>query len=403
MSGAWCLLIALFALLSACGEKPEEPVPVLPDPPSAAQIQRDLVGQRFVFFEDADGERAWTIEESEIRALDVVGQVVGEDGRGARSRVTVVLRAENRTISGDLFVQHRREGPNWVVEAVSRAGGNFRAGDRGAVLFAVEPLVDSTGVTAALYAEPIAVYDSGRYSEPPRPFAAAIEAFVDSTFASDSLRLAAEDSLTTRIASRYVARGRRLRLLRAGAAPAWATVDSSQVLVDGCQGIGAWLRADPDAREAPLATSSSVMGGAVAPGRPLTGPESRSLDLAARDRLALSGANPDRLRPAGATAIDLDGDGVDELVGAFTSGDATQRFAVAVAIRASAAGSTVLFERRPARGFDRLAWVGAVDVDGDGAAEAVFLEEGEEVYRYLIVTYRAGRYADAYRGGGGSC
>ena len=44
-----------------------------------------------------------------------------------------------------------------------------------------------------------------------------------------------------------------------------------------------------------------------------------------------------------------------------------------------------------------------MDVDADGAAEAFFVEEGTEAYRYLVVTYRAGRFTDAFRGGGSAC
>ena len=74
-------------------------------------------------------------------------------------------------------------------------------------------------------------------------------------------------------------------------------------------------------------------------------------------------------------------------------------------MRPGAARPRLLFERVPDRagGFTGLALLGVLDVDGDGAAEALFQEEGYEVYRTLVVTFRAGRFTDAFRGGGGGC
>ena len=405
----WIAAASLLAFVVAgCAEPEPEPEPELPDPPAVEQIERDLVGQRFVFFEDADGERVWTIEEPEIVRVAVVGQQVTEDSLRSRSRISVVLRADTRTIGGDLLVTHRRVGPNWQIESTSRVGPSFTAADESATLYAVEALVDSTGETRQLFAEPIAVIDRGRWHAPLAAFEAGIRRHLDSLYWNDSMRVAAEDALVARIADAHAPRGRTLRLLARGQAPMRARVDSAQVLVDGCRSVGGYVRSPGGtAREATLATTSSVMGGAVAPGRPLTTAETRTLEFVARERLAGAGGDPSRLRSRGALAADLDGDGVDELVGAFASGDVASGepggVSVALAVRPTPAGADVVVLRVPEDGYAALTLLGVVDVDGDRAAEVVFEESGYEAYRFLVVTHRAGRYTNAFRGGGGGC
>ena len=396
-------LVVFIALASGCREAPE-PL-ALPDPPPADQIRDDLVGVRFTFFEDADGPRPWTIEEGEIRRLDVVDQVVDDSGRVARSRVALLLRADKRSIRGDLVVRHRREGPNWILEEAGRAGPNWRAGDTEATLFTVRAVADSTIRRRVLALDPIARYEDGRYLAPLAPFEARARAVFDSTFASDSLRAAAESALARAAADAVVRRGQTLFVLGAGRAPVRASVDSVEVSLIGCQYVTAY--ADPPtpeaARWADLATTSSVMGTPLADGRPLGRDLARALDRLARERFEIAGADASRLRQRGAIAADLDGDGRDEAVGVFSTGEGERQQSLVLGVASGAATPRLLFERRPARGFTSFELLGVLDVDGDGAAEAIFLEEGHEVYRYLIVTFRAERFTDAFRGGGGGC
>ena len=390
----------LLLVLGGCAR--EEPPPPLPAPPSAEQLREDLVGVRFAFFEDDDGPRHWTIEAEEIRRLDIAGQTVSDDGQQALSRVTVALRAESRAITGDLRVEHVRRDSAWSLARVDRAGPNFRAGDRRATLFAVELVDDSTG-TGRLVLDPIAVFEAGGYRDPLRDWRRAAASLADSSWASDSLYAAAVDSVEA-LAARSVAPPRsRLRVLAAGASVAQTTVDSSVAVLGGCEVLSAFARRPPGTTPWALATTSSIMGGAVAPGRAVSARERRDLERIARERLELAGADPSRLRARGVVAADLDGDGVDEVVGAFSSGPEANRHAVLVGVEPSATGGRLLFERRPGAGYETFELAGVVDVDGDGAVETVALEEGAEVFRYLVLTSRSGRYADAFRGGGGGC
>lgn len=399
----WALAPILFLALAAC-TKEETPV-VSPDPPPASQIRDDLAGVRFAFFEDEDGPRFWTIEDEEIRRLAVVDQAVDDSGRVARSRVSLVLRAENRSILGDLVLRHRREGPNWVLEEAGRAGPNWRAADAAATLFAVRVLSDSTQRRRSLALDPIARYERGRYLDPLAPFRPQAVALFDSTFASDSLRDAAEAALNRRVGASLA--GRAAFLLGPGHAPVRASVDSVQVSLLGCQ--YATLFATPSDASASgwavLATSSSVMGTPTASGTSVPRDLTRALESVARQRFDLMGVDASRLRSKGTLAADLDGDGQDEAVGAFVVGQGERQVGLGLAVEMVGGQPRLLFERQATRtdGFWTLELLGVLDVDADGADEVLFLEEGYEVFRYLIVTYRADRFTDAFRGGGGGC
>lgn len=390
-------------VLGACRDV-EEPL-VLPDPPPESQIREDLVGVRFAFFEDADGPRHWTIEPEEIRRLAVVEQIVDDSGRVARSRVSLTLRAEHRSILGDLVLRHRRDGPTWVLDDAARAGPNWQASDATATLFAVRVLPDSTRRRSTLVLDPIARYERGRYLDPLATFRREARALFDSTFSSDSLRQAAESALNRRV-GRGLADGA-VYLLGPGQTPVRARVDSTESSLLGCQ-FATVFASPSDAssfRWAELATTSSVMGTPTAPGRPLSRELTRALETVARQRFDLAGIDASRIRSRGTTAADLDGDGQDEAVGAFVVGEGDRQIGLALGVEMAEGRPRLLFERASARpdGFWTLDLLGVLDVDADGAEEALFSEEGYESYRYLVVTFRAGRFTDAFRGGGGGC
>ncbi len=397
------MLTLALVFASGCADKPE-PV-ALPEPPEAEQIREDLAGLRFDFFEDEAGARPWTIEAEEIRNLQVLDQVLDDSARVARSRVSLALRASKRTIQGTLILRHRREGAQWVFEGGGRSGPSWRAGDAEATLFEVRALADTTFRTRSLALNPIARYESGRYLAPLAPFESRARALFDSTFASDSLSLAAETALNRAAGETIAARGATLYALRAGGAPVPVRVDSVHVSLLGCEYASAYASAPEAAMRARLGTSSSVMGAPLADGKPLERSLARALEGVARQRFSLAGVDTQRMRQKRSTAADLDGDGRDEAVGVFTVGEGERQRSLAVAVAPGASAPRLLFERVPDRasGFLTLTLLGVLDADGDGAAEVIFLEEGYEVFRYLIVTYRGGRFTDAFRGGGGGC
>ncbi len=220
---------------------------------------------------------------------------------------------------------------------------------------------------------------------------------------SDSLRALALDRLADGVRQSWLPAGREVRVWAPGRAARTVALDSADVSVDGCEYAVGWARGTADANA--LGSTSSVLGGTRA--RALTGREARALDRLAAARLEVQGQDGGRLRSTGALAADLDGDGSDEVVGTFAVGADTLAAAagIVVAARMTSDGARLLFERVPdyAQGRSVFSLVGVTDLDADGAAEVVLREEGYEAYGYRIVTWRAGRFLDAFRGGGGGC
>lgn len=405
------LLLVGLASAAGCSRAEETPPPI---PPTLDQIQADLVGQPFVFFVDADGEREWTIEAQEIRDVQIVDTVRAEDGDRLRIRTHVILAAPNRTIQGDLQLDYQYDGARWQLLDLRRVGPNFVAGDASFVLYDVSPLADDTlGRRRGLSLDVIARYAEGTFTAPFEGYRARINALADSVFVgdslatSDSLRQLAESELASEIGSAFAPRGRTVRVLRPGEAPMAVRIGRSEVGILGCEYLNAQAPSDQSlGREAALATTSSVVGGASVPGRALTATERRQLDQLARERFRVQGLDGDRVRSGGSVVIDLDGDGREEWVGAFSVGSEERATSTGMVIAARPMEGNpprLVFERRTQAGFGSFTLVGAVDLDADRAAEVVLLEQGYEAYQYLILTHRAGRFVTAFRGGGGGC
>lgn len=399
------LLVALALAVAAGGcAPPPEPTPP-PEPPAAEQLREDVVGVRFAFFEDEDGPRYWTIEPAEVRRMDVVEQIVDDSGRVARSRVSLTLRAENRSISGDLILRHLRRDSSWVLESAGRAGPNWLAADESATLFAVRTLSDSTLRRRLFALDPVVRYERGAYHDPLASARAAARVLFDSTFATDSLRQSAEAALERRTGGALAPRT--VFVLGPGHSPSSARVDSTAARLLGCTSATVFAAPSDPATSAwaDLATTSSVMGTPEAPGAPLPRPLARAIETVARQRFETMGIDPGRMRIRRSLAADLDGDGLAEGLGAFVAGTGARQVGLALAVEMEAGQPRLLYERQSPRGagYGSLDLLGVVDVDADGAAEAFFVEEGTEAYRYLVVTYRAGRFTDAFRGGGSAC
>ena len=407
-------VLGLLGLVSLIGCSRSEPEPPPPVPPAVEQIEADLVGQPFVFFEDADGEREWTIEASEIRSVQIVDTVRAGDPNRLRVRTHVILASPNRTIQGDLRLDYVHAEGAWQVQGVQRVGPNFIAGDGSFVLFDVSPLPeDSLGNPRGLSLDVIARYDDGAFIAPFDRFQSRIDALADSVFVgdslatADSLRQLAESKLASEVGAAYARRGTSVRVLRPGEAPQTVRVREVEVGILGCEFLNAKAPSSVSlGRDAALATTSSILGGAVVPGRPLNADERRQLDRLARERLRVQGLDSERVRSGGSLAIDLDGDGSEDWIGAFAVGDQQAGAARGLVVGARPMASDaprLLLERMTEPGFGAFTLVGAVDMDADGASEVVLLEQGYEVYQYLILTHRAGRFATAFRGGGGGC
>ena len=394
---------AVIAIVLAGGCRQPAPAEAPPPAPDADRVRADLPGQTFDFYDDADGPRTWTVAADEVRRVQVVDTTAREGG--VRVRARVVLAAASRTIRGLLDLDYRRAGDGWRLAGVERAGGNFAVGDAGFVLYDVGGVPSDSARPDLLTLDAIARFQDGEFVAPLGTVRRRVRALLDSTLA-DSLRRAALDRVAAGVRRDWVPAGRRVRVWAPGRAARTVTLDSADVSVNGCEFVVGWARGQADAGA--LGSTSSALGGTRVTA--LSGRETRALDRLARQRLAARGLDGARIRSLGALSADLDGDGTPEVVGAYAVGADTlstdrATVGIAVAARMASDGARLLWERLAdgADGFGSVSLVGLADLDADGAAEAVLREEGYEVYRYRIVTWRAGRFVDAFRGGGGGC
>ena len=393
-------LLAVIAICSTTGCSPSPPAPGPPPAPDADRVRADLPGQSFAFYDDADGVLTWTVSADEVRRVEVVDTTARAGG--VRVRARVVLASASRTIRGLLDLDYERAGDGWQLRAVDRAGGNFAVADDGFVLFDVAGVPSDSTRPDRLRLDVIGRFQDGAWTAPLDGVRRRVRTVLDSAVA-DSVRWAALDRLEADVGRRWAPAGLGVRVWAPGRAARAVTVDSADVSVDGCEFVVGWARGT--AGDGALGSTSSVLGGDAVSAP--SGREVRALDRLARRRLAARGGDVRRLRSTGALAADLDGDGTAEVVGTYAVGADTlgdrRAPGVLVAGRMDSDGARLVLERRPAEGFDRFTLVGVADLDGDGAAEVVVREEGYEVYRYRVVTWRGGRFVDAFRGGGGGC
>lgn len=436
MRAAPLTLALLVVGLAACRTEP--PVPA----PDGATIAADLVGTRFVFFEDEEGEKAWTIEEGEVKEVVVIDSVTSADGQSHRARIAIKLAAPNRTIRGELRAYYRLQDGRWVFDEAVREGDNFAVEEIAAVLYAAQPSRltpgDSLYDAREVSLEPIARYVEGEYVAPFEPYREAIRGVYNASYEEpeddardrdderrwpfkrrrpsqrDSLREAAFASLKDQIAGRYFNRAWTLYLLQPGAAPMPVRVRTRRAEFDGCEYVNGTVRAPSStaAQGAHLATTSSTMGGRIVPGRPLRADEERTFVRMARARFQEQGvpeARLNRLRTDRLYAVSLDRNGPESWVGSFSIAEPSEdRGGEHLILIVSPSGGVPrpVFERYESfgRSYGSLDLIGVLDVDGDGYAEVILRESGYEVYDYRILSRPSGGdWQTVFKGGGGGC
>ncbi|MEL6703756.1 MAG: hypothetical protein AAFP15_05695 [Bacteroidota bacterium] len=389
------LLIALLVLpFFGCGE----PDAREPDTPTLAQTRVDIVGQAFVFFHDETGERRWTVEADEVQAATILDDAVSAEAGTLRRRLALTLASRNRTIEGEAFAYYERVDTSadslggadgWQLVELARARGNFEARDRFVRLYAVtrdeRPPIDDRSV----FVEPIAVVYEGRIGDPLAPFARDLDSLdtLGPSWLRDSVRSARLDG-GVREALLNERRGLWVIDPAQGSVP--APIREAELDLVKCRTVKGRSRASqPLSPEATLAATSSVYSGGLV-GRLPTGEEQRLMLAFARERLRAVDA-PEaalrRLRPGRLLAADLDADGIDELLGTFDAteqrdvGPRTWRLFVIARPDVSGKVLTPLAEVTredpgPARTPGQLSLLGALDLDGVGAAEVVIRQSG---------------------------
>ncbi|MEM8600382.1 MAG: hypothetical protein AAGF99_10715 [Bacteroidota bacterium] len=416
------LLAVLSLSVLACGA----PDPREPDTPTLAQTSADIVGQAFVFFEDETGPRRWTVEADEVQEATILDDALDAEGTTLRRRLALRLASRNRTIRGEAFAYYERieveadslgGADGWALTELARARGNFEARDRFVRLYAVtrdeQPPVDDRNVVV----EPIAVVYEGRIGDPLAPFEADLDSLdeIGPHWLRDSTRFARIDG-GIREALLNERRGLWVIDPVQGSIP--APIREATLDLVKCRTVQGQARASqPLSADAKLAATSSVYSGGLV-GRLPTGEEQRLLLAFARERLRAVEAPEEalrRLRPGRLLAADLDGDGRDELLGTFDATalrpDAPQTWRLFVIARPDVSGKVLRAvaevtrdDRGPARTPGQFTVLGALDLDGDSAAEVVLRQAGPlGTSRYRILGRTEAGWDTVYEGSVSGC
>lgn len=218
-------------------------------------------------------------------------------------------------------------------------------------------------------------------------------------------------------AEKYFKAGNKYRLLFGGGEVGTATVQSSQ---EGCNTIHSKISVEGSAgikgQIKGLATNSETLGKKASSRRALTASERDAVMTLVKSiyrQHQTSNALMRSLKVGNLTATDLDGDGQFEIIGDFqiapsstsTTGPRRDLFLIATPSGAGYKAELANFQSyRLTEGFGRgISFVDQLDIDGDGIAEVVTVNEGFDGYGYSIYKKQAGRWRAIYSVTGDAC
>lgn len=218
-------------------------------------------------------------------------------------------------------------------------------------------------------------------------------------------------------ANTYLQPGQKYRLLFGGGEDGTVTVKKSS---EGCNNIHADVEVETSAKIGghvmALATNSETLGRKSVSRRAPTVAERAALMELVKRIYTQKGTNASLLRnleTQNLTATDLDGDGTFELVGSFQigpkagaiKGSRRDLFLIATPLGKSYKAELVEYQAyQMTEGFGRgIDFVDQLDLDGDGKAEVVTVNEGFDAYGYSIYKKQAGTWRSIFSSTGDAC
>ncbi|MGB8506927.1 MAG: hypothetical protein WCD76_00845 [Pyrinomonadaceae bacterium] len=281
-------------------------------------------------------------------------------------------------------------------QAKNRASAPSAASET--VVFAVKKNVTDDAAAGDATIDPVVIIRGGRFIAPP------IETEVEGATAS-----AANNG--KRFVANFYRPNRRYRLLFGGGEAGSVSVVKYEE--PGCVGLTANARLQTTLKLGgevdALATNSEKLGGQNvrrAPDESERAVASKLAQSAFRQKNAKESTIA-KMKTLNLTAVDLNKDGVSELVGAYLiEGQAGVEHAL-----------LMIFERKGETYAPVMTWhhfgseadaeyrrlVDVLDLDGDGVSELVVQGLYYESHDYMIYKRQAGQWRVAYKGGGGGC
>jgi hypothetical protein len=226
-----------------------------------------------------------------------------------------------------------------------------------------------------------------------------------------------DDKSERRFADKFYKAGKKYRLLFGGGHAGTATVESWQ---EGCNAIHSSIKVESSAnihgRIYGLATNSDSLGKKETSRRALTATEREALMSLVKSiyrRNKTSNALLRSLKVNNLTATDLNGDGRFEVIGDFeislnansTEGARRDLFLIATPSGAGYRAELAYFQSyKMDSGFGRgSGFLDQLDMDGDGIAEVVTIDQGFDAYGYSIYKKQRGTWRRIYSGTGDAC